>query len=145
MRSLYCTKFLVLAIHFIVIRQDVLQNILAFWMLQSDSVLSSSSCFPCEDQSLLVGMNAFLVFLLMMTSLSRHYGIASDAAVIWASKLHHFFTRASWATTVILILTDQLLAFIAERHDRRCDAEKLRVLSGLKTCVFLLLCKPLAS
>ena len=34
------------------------------------------------------------------------------------------------------MLNDQLLAFIAERFDRRCDAEKLRVLSNLKTCVF---------
>ena len=101
--------------------------------------------FSCEDQSLL-----FLT-----------------------SKLDHFFTRASWATTVILStitlylitsriecvttfaqafqrsdqtarcalhttfrVAEQLLAFIAERYDRRCDAEKLRVLISLETCVF---------
>ena len=69
----------------------------------------------------------------------------SITVVILASKLHRFFSRASWATTVTLILDDQLLAFIAERHDRRCDAEKLRVLSNLKTCVFLLICESLAS
>ena len=34
---------------------------LSFWTLLSDSVFPSLSCFPCEDQSLLVGMNAFLV------------------------------------------------------------------------------------
>ena len=44
-----------------------------------------------------------------------------------------------------LILNVQLLAFFAERFDQRCDAEKLRVLSSLKTCVFLLICKPLAN
>ena len=70
MRSLYCTKFLVHTIHFIVLRQDVLQHSLAFWMLQSNSVFPSSSCFSCEDQSLLVGMNTFLVFTLVMASLA---------------------------------------------------------------------------
>ena len=55
-------------------RHDVLQHSLAFWTFQSDSVFSSSMLFSCEDQSLL-----FLT-----------------------SKLHHFFTRASWATTVAL-------------------------------------------
>ena len=93
------------------------------------------------------------------------------------------FTRASWATTVILstitlflitsriecvttfaqafqrsdqtaqcalhrtfrVADDQLHAFIDERFEQRCDSEKLRVLSSLKTCVFLLICKPLAS
>ena len=48
MRSLYRTKFLVHEIHFIVLRQDVLQHSLAFWMLQSDSVFPSSSCFPAK-------------------------------------------------------------------------------------------------
>ena len=32
----------------IALRRDVLQYSLAFWMLQSDSVLSSSSCFPAK-------------------------------------------------------------------------------------------------
>ena len=58
-------------------RHAVLQHSLAFWTFQSDSVFSSSSCFSCEDQSLL----------------------------ILTPKLHHFFTRASWATTVILSTT----------------------------------------
>ena len=138
------TPFLVHAIHFIVLQQVVfISNLtknhaaqdsdalatqklshrafhvieLSIWTLQFDTVFSSSSCFSCKDQTLL----------------------------ILTSKLDHFFTRASWATTVTLILADQLLAFIAERHDRRGDAETLQVLSNLKTCVFLVICKPLAN
>ena len=62
------TKFLVHAIHFIALRQDVLQHNLAFWMLQSDSVFPSEM-LSLQNQSLLVGMNAFLVFTLVMVSL----------------------------------------------------------------------------
>ena len=47
---------------------------LSFCTLLSDSVFPSLSCFPCEDQSLLVGLNAFLVldlpFTLSMVSLA---------------------------------------------------------------------------
>ena len=69
----------------------------------------------------------------------------SITVVILTSKLDHFFTRASWAATKAWILDDQLFAIIAERFDQRCDAEKLQVLSSLKTCIFLLICEPLAS
>ena len=100
---------------------------------------TSSRCSATQSCLLNVSVRqCFLVFELLL--LRR-----SIAVVILASKLHHFFTRASWATTVTLILDDQLLAFTAERYDRRCDAEKLRVFSNLKTCVFLLICESLAS
>ena len=92
MRSLYRTKFLDHAIHFIVLRQDVLQHSLAFWMLQSDSVFPSSSCFSCEDQSLLVGMNAFLVFTLVMVSVaffSHHW----NASCCCGGGCNHCCTR----------------------------------------------------
>ena len=81
------------------------------------SVLVVFKLFFCEDQSLL----------------------------ILTSKLDHFFTRASWAAAMASILDNQLFPFIAEKFDQRCGDEKLRVLSSLKTCVFFLICKPLAS
>ena len=60
----------------------------------------------------------------------------SITVVILTSKLDHFFTRASWAAAATSILDNQLLAFTAERFDRRCDVEKLRVLSSLKVSSF---------
>ena len=134
----HSTPFLVHAIHFIVLQQVVfISNLTKNPAAHVSDALATQRLSHRAFHLDVAIRHCLLVFELLSCK--------DQTLLILTSKLDHFFTRASWATTVTLILADQLLAFIAERHDRRCDAETLRVLSNLKTCVFLLICKPLAN
>ena len=61
-------------IHFIALPDDVLQHRAFFLDVAVRQCLPVFGLLPFEDQSLLVGMNAFLVFTLAMVSLAFGIG-----------------------------------------------------------------------
>ena len=62
MRLVFHTRFSCHAIQIIALRQDVLQHRSFLLDVAVRQCLPVFELFSCEDQSLLVGMNAFLVF-----------------------------------------------------------------------------------
>ena len=86
-------------------------------MLQSDCVFPSSSCFSWEDQSLLVGMNTFLVFTLAMVTLaffSHHWN--ASCCCCWGC-CNHCCTRICRCDHVkcrcLPLLEDLQIRFVA--------------------------------